>query len=277
MAVFALGVAILLGCVGIGILVGIVVVRLGRNHDPLDDTGFVADGLSATLGTVGGLLAFVLGFLVVFTLDNYTTAQDVAANEASAYSAAFEAAVLLPADQAELITRDVACLIESVRTEGWFYTSGDGPSADDNLEAWWVTTRQSLGSLTEPTPLQEYAVETIFASLAEARSLGEQRVLMNDSAVPPVIWVVIYIAFAATIALTYVSLRNNTFILLASIGLMTVVVAAVVWTLFTFANPFSPTDGTAVRADDLSGTVERLRDTYPGPAWEPCPDRPPGT
>ena len=274
MAVFALGVAILLGCVGIGILVGIVIVRLGRNHDPLDDTGFVADGLSATLGTVGGLLAFVLGFLVVFTLDNYTSAQDVAANEASAYSAAFEAAVLLPADQAEPIKRDVACLIESVRTEGWYFSSGDGPSADDNLELWWVTTRQSLGSLTEPTPLQEYAVETIFASLAEARSLGEQRVLMNDSAVPPIIWVVIYIAFAATIALTYVSLRNNTFILLASIGLMTIVVAAVVWTLFTFANPFSPTDGTAVQADDLSGTVERLRDTYPGPAWEPCPGRP---
>lgn len=274
MAVFALGVAILLVCVGIGILVGIVIVRLGRNHDPLDDTGFVADGLSATLGTVGGLLAFVLGFLVVFTLDNYTSAQDVAANEASAYSAAFEAAVLLPADQAEPIKRDVACLIESVRTEGWYFSSGDGPSADDNLELWWVTTRQSLGSLTEPTPLQEYAVETIFASLAEARSLGEQRVLMNDSAVPPVIWVVIYIAFAATIALTYVSLRNNTFILLASIGLMTIVVAAVVWTLFTFANPFSPTDGTAVQADDLSGTVERLRDTYPGPAWEACPDRP---
>ncbi len=274
MAVFALGVAILLGCVGIGILVGIVIVRLGRNHDPLDDTGFVADGLSATLGTVGGLLAFALGFLHVFTLDNYTSAQDVAANEASAYSAAFEAAVLLPADQAEPIKRDVACLIESVRTEGWYFSSGDGPSADDNLELWWVTTRQSLGSLTEPTPLQEYAVETIFASLAEARSLGEQRVLMNDSAVPPVIWVVIYIAFAATIALTYVSLRNNTFILLASIGLMTIVVAAVVWTLFTFANPFSPTDGTAVQADDLSGTVERLRDTYPGPAWEPCPDRP---
>ena len=274
MAVFALGVAILLGCVGIGILVGIVIVRLGRNHDPLDDTGFVADGLSATLGTVGGLLAFVLGFLVVFTLDNYTSAQDVAANEASAYSAAFEAAVLLPADQAEPIKRDVACLIESVRTEGWYFSSGDGPSADDNLELWWVTTRQSLGSLTEPTPLQEYAVETIFASLAEARSLGEQRVLMNDSAVPPVIWVVIYIAFTATVALTYVSLRNNTFILLASIGLMTIVVAAVVWTLFTFANPFSPTDGTAVQADDLSGTVERLRDTYPGPAWEPCPDRP---
>lgn len=271
---FALGVAILLGCVGVGILVGVVVTRLGRHHDPLDDTGFVADGLSATLGTVGGLLAFVLGFLVVFTLDNYTAAQDVAANEASAYSSAFEAAVLLPPATADPVKRDIACLINSVRTEGWYFSNGDGPSVDDNVEAWWVQTRQTLGTLTEPTPLQEYAVETIFSSLADARSMGEQRILMNGSSVPPIVWLVIYIAFASTIALTYVCLRYNTFILLASIGLMTVVVAAVVWTLFTFANPFSPTDGTAVQADDLTGTVQRLQDTYPGPTWEPCPATP---
>jgi len=266
--------AILLSAVGIGILVGLVITRLGRGHDPLDDTGFVADGLSATLGTIGGLLAFVLGFLVVFTLDNYTAAQDVASSEASAYSGAFEAAVLLPQDQAEPVQRNIACLIEAVRTEGWFFREGDGPSVDDNVEQWWVTTRESLGTLTEPTPLQEYAVETVFSSLADARSLGEQRVLMNGSSIPPIIWVIIYIAFAATVALTYVCLRYNSFILLSSIGLMTVVVGAVVWTLLTFANPFSTADGTAVRADDLTGTVERLRDTYPGPVWEPCPARP---
>ncbi|MFM7598509.1 MAG: hypothetical protein ACKO70_09105 [Actinomycetota bacterium] len=269
------GLAILLGCAGLGLLVGVVFSRVGQNHDPLDDTGFVADGLSATLGTVGGLLAFVLGFLVVFTLDGYTAAQDVASSEASAYSAAFEAAVLLPPEQAAPVKRNIACLIESVRTEGWYFDEGDGPSMDDNVEAWWSATRDSLSLLTEPTPLQEYAAETVFAELAEARAQGEQRVLMNGSSIPPVIWVVIFVAFAATVALSYISLRNNSFILLASIGLMTVVVGAVVWTLITFANPFSTGDGTAVQADDLTGTVERLRDTYSGPAWQPCPARPP--
>ena len=58
----------------------------------------------------------------------------------------------------------------------------------------------------------------------------------------------------------------------AGLGLL---VGVVVWTLITFANPFSTGDGTAVQADDLTGTVERLRDTYSGPAWQPCPARPP--
>lgn len=266
----AAGLAILLACVGIGLLAGIAMVRLGRHHDPLDDSGFVADGLSATLGTIGGLLAFVLGFLVVFTLDNYTAAQDVSSNEAGAYSAAFEASVLLPEDLGQPIQRNVACLIDSVRTEGWFFTPGDGPSADDNVEAWWAQTRASLKSLPESSALQEYATETVYSSLAEARSLGEQRVLMNGSAVPPIIWIIIYLAFASTVALTYVSLRNNSFILLASIGILTIVVGAVVFALLTFANPFSSADGTAVQADDLAGTVERLRDTYPGDSWALC-------
>ena len=262
--------AILLACVGIGIGAGVLMVRMGRNHDPLDDTGFVADGLSATLGTIGGLLAFVLGFLVVFTLDGYTAAQDVASSEASSYSAAFEASVLLPDELGGPIRRDLACLINAVQTEGWYFTEGDGPSADDNVEAWWAKARESLKGLPESSALQEYATETVYSSLAEARSLGEQRVLMNGSSIPVIIWWIIFVAFTATIALTYVSLRNNSFIVLASIGILTIVVGAVIWALITFANPFSAADGTAVAADDLTSTVERLQDTYPGPYWEPC-------
>jgi len=267
---------ILLGCVGLGILLGIIVVRLGHNHDPLDDTGFVADGLSATLGTVGGLLAFVLGFLVVFTLDNYTAAQDIASQEASAYSAAFEAAVLLPPERGEPIQRDLACLIDSVRTEGWFYAEGDRPTADDVIEAWWVQTRIDLGLLPEAGALQEYAAETVYSSLAEARSLGEQRLLMNGSSVPGIIWIIIWLSITALVTLTYVCLRNNTFILLTSISVLTVVIGVVLWALITFANPFSTSDGTAVEAEDLAATLVRLQDTYPTPAsiWDPCGEPP---
>jgi len=267
---------ILLGCVGLGILLGIIVVRLGHNHDPLDDTGFVADGLSATLGTVGGLLAFVLGFLVVFTLDNYTAAQDIASQEASAYSAAFEAAVLLPPERGEPIQRDLACLIDSVRTEGWFYAEGDRPTADDVIESWWVQTRIDLGLLPEAGALQEYAAETVYSSLAEARSLGEQRLLMNGSSVPGIIWIIIWLSITALVTLTYVCLRNNTFILLTSISVLTVVIGVVLWALITFANPFSTSDGTAVEAEDLAATLVRLQDTYPTPAsiWDPCGEPP---
>jgi len=267
---------ILLGCVGLGILLGIIVVRLGHNHDPLDDTGFVADGLSATLGTVGGLLAFVLGFLVVFTLDNYTAAQDVASQEAAAYSAAFEAAVLLPPERGEPIQRDLACLIDSVRTEGWFYAEGDRPTADDVIEAWWVQTRIDLGLLPEAGALQEYAAETVYSSLAEARSLGEQRLLMNGSSVPGIIWIIIWLSITALVTLTYVCLRNNTFILLTSISVLAVVIGVVLWALITFANPFSASDGTAVEAEDLGATLVRLQDTYPTPAsiWDPCGEPP---
>lgn len=263
---------VLLGCVGLGLLIGVIVARLGHNHDPLDDTGFVADGLSATLGTVGGLLAFVLGFLVVFTLDNYTAAQDVASQEASAYSAAFEAAVLLPPERGEPIRRDLVCLIDAVRTDGWFYAEGDRPSADDAIEAWWIQTRSDLGTLPEASALQEYAAETVYNSLAEARSLGEQRLLMNGSSVPGIIWIIIWLSVIALIALTYVSLRNNTFILLTSVGILAVVLGVVLWALITFANPFSASDGTAVQAEDLAATLVRLQDTYPTPAyvWEPC-------
>lgn len=267
---------ILLGCVGAGLLIGIIVVRLGHNHDPLDDTGFVADGLSATLGTIGGLLAFVLGFLVVFTLDNYTAAQDVAAQEASAYSAAFEAAVLLPPERGEPIRRDLVCLIDTVRTQGWFYAEGDRPTADDDIEAWWVQTRSDLGLLPEAGALQEYAAETVYSSLAEARSLGEQRLLMNGSSVPGIIWIIIWLSVTALVALTYVSLRNNTFILLTSVAVLTIVLGVVLWALITFANPFSASDGTAVQAEDLAATLVRLQDTYPAPAsvWEQCPEPP---
>lgn len=267
---------ILLGCVGLGILLGIIVVRLGHNHDPLDDTGFVADGLSATLGTVGGLLAFVLGFLVVFTLDNYTAAQDIASQEASAYSAAFEAAVLLPPERGEPIQRDLACLIDSVRTEGWFYAEGDRPTADDVIESWWVQTRIDLGLLPEAGALQEYAAETVYSSLAEARSLGEQRLLMNGSSVPGIIWIIIWLSITSLVTLTYVCLRNNTFILLTSISVLTVVIGVVLWALITFANPFSTSDGTAVEAEDLAATLVRLQDTYPTPAsiWDPCGEPP---
>lgn len=267
---------ILLGCVGLGILLGIIVVRLGHNHDPLDDTGFVADGLSATLGTVGGLLAFVLGFLVVFTLDNYTAAQDIASQEASAYSAAFEASVLLPPERGEPIQRDLACLIDSVRTEGWFYAEGDRPTADDVIESWWVQTRIDLGLLPEAGALQEYAAETVYSSLAEARSLGEQRLLMNGSSVPGIIWIIIWLSITALVTLTYVCLRNNTFILLTSISVLTVVIGVVLWALITFANPFSTSDGTAVEAEDLAATLVRLQDTYPTPAsiWDPCGEPP---
>lgn len=262
--------ALVLLAVGVGLGAGVLIARAGHRHDPLDETGFVADGLSATLGTVGGLLAFTLGFLVVFTLDNFTAAQDVASREASAYGAAFESAAVIPAAESEAVRRNVACLTQAVRDEGWLLDRTSATQADDNIEEWWLKTRESLVSLPERTPFEEFATETVFTSIAEARTLGENRLLMQEPMIPAIIWVLIYLAFGAVVTLTYVALRFNTFILLTSVGLMTLVVGAVIAALITFAAPFSRSDGTSVEADDLTATIERLRDTYPGPAWDPC-------
>lgn len=261
-------VAISAAAVGLGLLIH----RLESAKGIIDkrDRRLVASGMDGTLGFVGGSAAFLLGVLLLSSLNHYNSTEDIVNDEALAYSAAFDSAAGLAAPDRAKIQRDLVCLMRSVSTNSWAATQELDLTGSENTHAWRTRVFNDANAVDPKTTIEKNSLTTLHDQIIEASKSGQIRLLAAENGLPVALWAVVYISiFVLTVILTVV-LRPYPILAMTGLSGVFLLSAAMVGTLTVFAEPFSRDDGVYISPHAMQAVMVRMEGIYPGPAWEPC-------
>ena len=234
-------------------------------HAPL-----LGDGWSGTVGYASAVVAFLLGLMLFFSINTFSTAQGVASDEAIAYSSAFDAAQVLPATSASTIERDLVCLMRATRSGSWHAMSLQDLTGDDNVTAWYRQTLKDVSSTSATDKGVDGTVSTIQNAVNDAGRARQQRLLSVRGELPLAIWIIIYVSIYVMLFLFALVLIDNPVLVAVSLLACTVLTGAAVAALVMFSEPFSD-PGVKVQPTAISGVLVRLESDYPGPEWAECP------
>lgn len=222
------------------------------------------------MGFLGGSTAFLLGLLLLGSLNHFNATDDIVNSEAVAYSAAFNSTAGLAAEDRTKIQRDLVCLMRSVTTNSWSATQITDLTGSENTHAWRGRVMRDVNAATTTSPAQVNSLQTLQSKLIDAAEAGQNRLLASESDLPAALWVVVYISiFVLTMALTTL-LRPYPAVAATLLLSILVVSSAMVWVLTAFAQPFTTNDGVYIPPHALDAVATRLERAYPGPAWAPC-------
>lgn len=240
----------------------------GTGHD--ESLG--ADGMSGAVGFVGGAAAFLLGVLMLTSLDHYNATKTIVAEEALAYSSAFESTDGLPPADQSAIQRDLICLMRSVATKSWAAAEADDLTGSDNTHAWRRRAATHANATDPVTKAQEDSLQNLKGALLTASDRGQQRLLAARSDLPVALWILVFVSiFVLTAFLTALLISHPSRTLaLAGLGAVLTVSAAMLWTLITFDQPFTQGDAVYISPRALEAVMVRLEGTYPEADWGPC-------
>lgn len=256
--------------VALGVFIHRAYRRRLRGDSP--DQHFGGDGMSGSVGFVGGAAAFLLGVLMLASLDHYNSTKGIVADEALAYSAAFDSTEGLDPGDRPKIQRDLVCLMRSVATHSWAAAEAAALTGSPNTHAWRRRTNEQANTIIPKSKGQEDSLNTLQAELIDASKSGQQRLLAAESDLPLALWILVFVSiFVLTSMLTALLLDHPSRTLtLAGLGSVLVLSTAMLWTLTTFDEPFNQGDGVYISPRAINAVLVRLQGTYPNADWGPC-------
>lgn len=257
---------------GAAVGLGLLVHRIEVSRDLIGgrDRRLVSDGMSGAVGFLGGAAAFLLGVLMLASIDHYYVTRSGVDAEAVAYAAAFNAAATLPPPDQARIQRDLVCLMRSVSTDSWEATAAEQLTGARNTDLWRARIRADVVAVAPTTPAQSNGLDQLQAELLATAKTGQQRLLDGDSDLPFVLWVLVYISVFLLVFVITLMLRPYPMLAAISLGTILVLSMAMVWVLTAFAKPFTPHDSVYITPRALNGVMLHLEQVYPGAAWAPC-------
>ena len=235
-----------------------------------DDGRLLDTGVGSLLAYVAGAVAFLIGLMLAFSVEQYSDANDTVREQALAVAAAFDDAWELPEASVEPVRRGIVCLTRSLIEDSFITDSGSLTMATDrNTQLWW---RSTVATFTEQSAAHPEALDrfdAVFANLEELSSLEQQRLLRSFNELPDIVWFVIYLCMGALVTLQSFSLRRQPVLHTTSVVLTWLVTAGLLGALVAFTEPFS-SFGATVSSAPLEAVLERLEVDFAGPIWQPC-------
>ena len=270
--IFALGGLLLAFAAAVALGRAIHRIRMRRVAVDDNDATSGSEGMSGVVGFIGGSAAFLLGVLMLSSLDHFNSTREVVTQEALAYSAAFDSTAGLPNPARDDIRRSLVCLMRSVTTNSWAAAEDADLTGSDNTHAWRSRALDHANGFEPTTKVQENSLATLQAELINASKTGQQRLLSAEDNLPTALWALVYLSIFVLTVILAALLRGHPVPMLANIALAAflIVSAAMVWTLTVFAEPFDKGDGVYIPPRSLNAVIVRLQGTYPGDVWAPC-------
>lgn len=256
------------------IALGLLIHRMQERRTATADAdeALGGDGLGGAVGFISGAAAFLLGILMLASLDHYNETKAIVGAEAVAYSAAFEASNGLAPTYQPKIQRDLICLMRSVATNSWAAASAGNLSGSDNTHALHRRASADADSAVPQSKAQENSLGILKDKLISASESGQQRLLAAESDLPLALWILVAVSLFMLTAILTALLRTHQSRVFAVTALVAylAVSAAMVWTLVTFDEPFSRGDGVYIEPRALNAVMVRLQGTYPAADWSTC-------
>lgn len=267
-----LALVILVVVFAVAVALGLFVHRTEVRKDIIDerDRRLVGDGMNGALGFLGGSAAFLLGVLMLASVDHFNATKEIVTGEALNYSAAFDATAGLGAPDQAKVQRDLVCLMRSVTINSWAATEAADLTGSENTHAWRSRTLTDANAVEPKTTVQENSLGTLQSELIEASKAGQQRLLSAESELPTALWVLVFISVFVLAFVLSVLLRPYPVLAVTTLTAILLLSGAMVWTLTAFAEPFTKNDGVFISPRAMQSVMIRLEGTYPGAAWAPC-------
>jgi len=270
--IYVLGtlVVVFAAAIGLGLLVHRVHIRRPGRADAQEHLGL--DGMAGAVGFIGGSAAFLLGVLMLASLDHYNGTKAVVGEEALAYSAAFEASAGLPEADKPQIQHDLVCLMRSITINSWAAAAEGRLSGSENTHAWRRRAFSHADAVQPTTKIQEESLSSLQAELINASKSGQQRLLAAESDLPGALWILVFVSIFVLTAILTALLRAHPSrtLSIAALSAVFVLSVAMLSTLTTFDEPFSKGDGVYISPRALNAVMVRLEGTYPEADWGPC-------
>ena len=257
---------------GLGWLAAMRMARLESARGMIDkrEGSLVADGAQGVLGFVGGASAFLIGVLMLASVDHFNATSEVANDEAIAYSAAFQNSVALPDPALQIVQRDLVCLMRSVATDSWTAATTGDLTGDRNSNAWRAKTVSDFGTIALASGGSSDALDAVASEVRDATKFGQQRLLAGESTLPLAMWALLYLSLLVLTFLMTLMMRSYPLLLALCLGATFIVSAGMISVLVAFAEPFDTDTGVYISPRALESVLITAQESQPGAAWDSC-------
>ena len=257
---------------GLGWLAAMRMARLESARGMIDkrEGSLVADGAQGVLGFVGGASAFLIGVLMLASVDHFNATSEVANDEAIAYSAAFQNSVALPDPALQIVQRDLVCLMRSVATDSWNAATTGDLTGDRNSNAWRAKTVSDFGTIALASGGSSDALDAVASEVRDATKFGQQRLLAGESTLPLAMWALLYLSLLVLTFLMTLMMRSYPLLLALCLGATFIVSAGMISVLVAFAEPFDTDTGVYISPRALESVLITAQESQPGAAWDSC-------
>ncbi len=257
---------------GLGWLAAMRMARLETARGMIDkrEGSLVADGAQGVLGFVGGASAFLIGVLMLASVDHFNATSEVANDEAIAYSAAFQNSVALPDPALQIVQRDLVCLMRSVATDSWNAATTGDLTGDRNSNAWRAKTVSDFGTIALASGGSSDALDAVASEVRDATKFGQQRLLAGESTLPLAMWALLYLSLLVLTFLMTLMMRSYPLLLALCLGATFIVSAGMISVLVAFAEPFDTDTGVYISPRALESVLITAQESQPGAVWDSC-------
>ena len=257
---------------GLGWLAAMRMARLESARGMIDkrEGSLVADGAQGVLGFVGGASAFLIGVLMLASVDHFNATSEVANDEAIAYSAAFQNSVALPDPALQIVQRDLVCLMRSVATDSWNAATTGDLTGDRNSNAWRAKTVSDFGTIALASGGSSDALDAVASEVRDAAKFGQHRLLAGESTLPLAMWALLYLSLLVLTFLMTLMMRSYPLLLALCLGATFIVSAGMISVLVAFAEPFDTDTGVYISPRALESVLITAQESQPGAVWDSC-------
>ena len=257
---------------GLGWLAAMRMARLETARGMIDkrEGSLVADGAQGVLGFVGGASAFLIGVLMLASVDHFNATSEVANEEAIAYSAAFQNSVALPDPARQIVQRDLVCLMRSVATDSWNAATTGDLTGDRNSNAWRAKTVSDFGTIALASGGSSDALDAVASEVRDAAKFGQHRLLAGESTLPLAMWALLYLSLLVLTFLMTLMMRSYPLLLALCLGATFIVSAGMISVLVAFAEPFDTDTGVYISPRALESVLITAQESQPGAVWDSC-------
>jgi hypothetical protein len=220
--------AVLLAVAGLTLVQRLVPLPLRQSHN--DATGTIFAALYVMLGVS-------LGFSLFLVWQQYDTAQRVAESEAAHVEALYQLAGDLPEPERGRVQDLAASYARVVVEEEWpLMARGRTSPRAEELAAKLRSSIQDFAPRTEAKQALQSEGLTQVGDLDENRAL---RLLEVREGFPPIVWVVLVVEGAITVAFTFLFGMDSLRLHRLAVAALTVVVALILYTVSVLEYPFN--------------------------------------
>ncbi len=209
-----------------------------RRHWPALREGDHNDVAGFIIAVVGVIYAVLLAFVVVVSWENFSGAENVVGQEASALRNIYRDSTTFPPEVRERIHNDVRDYARTVAEREWPAMSRGEPG-DPEVAGVLDTFSQDLSALPATTLTQQQYVGVEadrFNDLVTARS---RRLDFVDQGVPGVLWVALGVGAAVTIGFAMIFGMSSTLLHSLMIASLTALIGVLLFVAIAIDHPFA--------------------------------------
>lgn len=219
----------------IAAVLGLVLVQrlvpssLREEHN--DVAGFI-------FAVVGVMYAVLLAFVVIVSWEQFSRAESVVGQEASALRGLYRESAAFPPEVREQVEADVRAYVGAVLVDEW-PAMGRGEHGHPSVAAVLDRTAVDLAALPADSPVREAYVAVEADRFAEVVSYRSQRLDFVDGGLPGVLWVALVFGAAVTIGFAMIFGLQSTTLHVIMTGSLAAVIGVLLFVAVSIDHPFA--------------------------------------